>query len=515
MERSDIPPNFSLAQPAKNNPRQSPGGRRAAPFGGEAPDTECLQQLAGLSTARLAPPQPWHSNRGPPGFFRTGVIMPMPRLPSYRLGLVVLPLLGLAGCGGDRPTAAPAASAEAPAASNAKDAAMPPSAGEPLAGTPAPSAGEPLAPATPAPTAGEPLATSPAPAPAATTGDATAPAAASTDATAPATADASATAPATADASATAPATADASAPATAPATADATPAAPAPTDTTAPTTAAATPAAGDATPTAADQDRDNARRAAAQRQLAEDAAAPVAATPEPAAATPAPAPMMKAAKATTNSANYQSRPVAGTHSTYLVDRTVPAFGVTWDMPITDDNRAVPICFEIHQGLGELETRLMTTGAGGPADRNTLIDYQKRLDAFVAAIGNPTAAEHESIDATEADLQSAADAMSLTGMDRTDTLQRDAMSAVRRNKTTDGKTQVNAPAPAAAVAAPATAAPAPAADATAAAPAPDASAPAPVTGDATAAAPASGDATAAAPADAGKPLDSTMPEKSP
>ena len=429
--------------------------------------------------------------------------MPMPRLPSYRLGLVVLPLLGLAGCGGDRPTAAPAASAEAPAASNAKDAAMPPSAGEPLA------------PATPAPTAGEPLATSPAPAPAATTGDATAPAAASTDATAPATADASATAPATADASATAPATADASAPATAPATADATPAAPAPTDTTAPTTAAATPAAGDATPTAADQDRDNARRAAAQRQLAEDAAAPVAATPEPAAATPAPAPMMKAAKATTNSANYQSRPVAGTHSTYLVDRTVPAFGVTWDMPITDDNRAVPICFEIHQGLGELETRLMTTGAGGPADRNTLIDYQKRLDAFVAAIGNPTAAEHESIDATEADLQSAADAMSLTGMDRTDTLQRDAMSAVRRNKTTDGKTQVNAPAPAAAVAAPATAAPAPAADATAAAPAPDASAPAPVTGDATAAAPASGDATAAAPADAGKPLDSTMPEKSP
>ena len=61
--------------------------------------------------------------------------------------------------------------------------------------------------------------------------------------------------------------------------------------------------------------------------------------------------------------AAYKEHPIAdgSVHSTYLVDRTVPAFGVTWDLPVSDDDRARPLCFEIHQGLGELETRLMTS----------------------------------------------------------------------------------------------------------------------------------------------------------
>ena len=123
--------------------------------------------------------------------------MPTPRrhLPSCSLGLVVLPLLGLAACGG-RTAPAPTQAAETPAASSsARDAAIVPSAGEPLAAS-----------ATPAATAGEPLAAndSATPAAAAST-DATAPATAGTDATAPATASTDATAPATAGTDATAP----------------------------------------------------------------------------------------------------------------------------------------------------------------------------------------------------------------------------------------------------------------------------------------------------------------------
>lgn len=176
--------------------------------------------------------------------------------------------------------------------------------------------------------------------------------------------------------------------------------------------------------------------------------------------------------------------PPVGTSGSYLVDKTIPAYGVLSQVPHYTDSRANALYIEIHQVLADVESQVM---AGKPAAPVGDAKKKKKDDQPAAAVGDArigellgrlveldariayrTYLEQWHIDSSFSDLNRATELLALNGQV--------GGATVEKVKGTKAKAPEAAPAPKApeAPAAPAVEAPAPEAPA-----APKVDAPAP------------------------------------
>jgi hypothetical protein len=172
--------------------------------------------------------------------------------------------------------------------------------------------------------------------------------------------------------------------------------------------------------------------------------------------------------------------PPVGTSGSYLVDKTIPAYGVLNQVPHYTDSRANSLYLEIHQVLADVESQVMG-GTSAPA-----ADSKKKKDAAPAPVGDAriselharlveldariayrTYLEQWHIDTSFSDLGRATDLLAINGQVGSATVEK-----VQATKPKAAPAAAPAPAPAA----PKVEAPAPAPEAPAA---PAAEAPAP------------------------------------
>ncbi len=211
--------------------------------------------------------------------------------------------------------------------------------------------------------------------------------------------------------------------------------------------------------------------------------------------------------------------PPVATSGSYLIDKTIPAYGVMSQVPYYTESRANALYYEIHQVLADVESHVMAGNASASAVDAKSKKKEVQKDAPVAAIGDArigellnhlveldahiayrTYLEQWQIDNSFSDLSRATELLAMNGQVGGPTVEK--VQGTKSKAKTEAAAVPKAEAPAAKPAAPVAApeAPAPAA---APAAAPEAPAPAP------AAAP---EAPAAAPAAAEAPAPAAAPE---
>ena len=182
--------------------------------------------------------------------------------------------------------------------------------------------------------------------------------------------------------------------------------------------------------------------------------------------------------------------PPVGTSGSFLVDKTIPAYGVLNQVPHYTDSRANALYLEIHQVLAEVESQVMSgsgpvkvedkkkkkDGAAAPVIGDARItDLHARLVELDARISYRTYLEQWHIDTSFSDLSRATELLALSGRIGAATAEKvQATKPAAKTEAAPAPTAPKADAPAPAPEAPAPA-PAPAPEA----PAPAAEAPAP------------------------------------
>jgi hypothetical protein len=162
--------------------------------------------------------------------------------------------------------------------------------------------------------------------------------------------------------------------------------------------------------------------------------------------------------------------PPVGVSGSYLVDKTIPAYGVLNQVPHYTDSRANALYLEIHQVLAEVESQAM----GGSSAPVAVEGKKKSKDAPVVAVGDArinelharlveldariayrTYLEQWHIDTSFSDLARATDMLALSGRIGAATVEK-----VQATKPKDAPKDAQKPAPEAAPVAPKAEAPA-------------------------------------------------------